>query len=189
MLVQQEDINLMWEEMRSENYAEASIYLILPGPLIPLEWREDVDAIKNVPEPSQTLRRCKIEELPEVSSRVVDIVVNPPDQKNTDDYIYKMFVAFGDLLAQGCSDEVLSDEIQEPIELSSISSSDAETNAEHISEPPQQPILNQNEGKDQNPDWEMEEEYNAFLERLEDLGGNESDDEIILARAIFDVEP
>uniref|UniRef100_A0A803QQ52 Uncharacterized protein n=1 Tax=Cannabis sativa TaxID=3483 RepID=A0A803QQ52_CANSA len=133
-----EDINLMLEEMRSENYAEASIYLILPGALIPLEWREDVDAIKHVPEPSQTLRRCKIEELLKGSSRVADVVVNPPDQNNKDDYFYNMFVAFG---------------------------------------------------KDQNPDWEIEEEYNAFLERLEDLGGNESDDEIIQARSIFDVEP
>ncbi|KAF4404004.1 hypothetical protein G4B88_014460 [Cannabis sativa] len=122
----QEAFNLMLEDLTARNNAEANVYLVLPDPQLAVEWEEDAEAVKiQQPEQSSKVEKCKIEELPEGCTVVADVVVNPPRHVNIDDKFYNFFVHWGEFMAAITTKEVISEELQEAIEISSSSDSEA----------------------------------------------------------------
>ncbi|KAF4366565.1 hypothetical protein F8388_004229 [Cannabis sativa] len=126
MVVNNASIQLMLEDLTARNNAEANVYLVLPDPQLAVEWEEDAEAVKiHQPEQSSKVEKCKIEELPEGCTVVADVVVNPPGHVNVDDKFYNFFVHWGEFMAAITTKEVISEELQEAIEISSSSDSEA----------------------------------------------------------------
>ncbi|KAF4370507.1 hypothetical protein G4B88_005228 [Cannabis sativa] len=122
MVVNNASIQLMLEDLTARNNAEANVYLVLPDPQLAVEWEEDAEAVKmQEPQQSSKVEKCKIDELPEGCTVVADVVVNPPGHVNVDDKFYNFFVHWGEFLAAVATEEVISEELQEAIEISSSS--------------------------------------------------------------------
>uniref|UniRef100_A0A803QAU1 Uncharacterized protein n=1 Tax=Cannabis sativa TaxID=3483 RepID=A0A803QAU1_CANSA len=108
------------------------------------------------------------------------------DQKNQENYFYNLFVAFGDLLAHGCSDEIKSDEIEEPIEISSTSFTETKTSTFMIFELPQEPISNEIDVYDDYYDWAHEEE--EFVKNSKCFSAHGDEDYMVHDDIVIDVE-
>ncbi|KAF4403166.1 hypothetical protein G4B88_027937 [Cannabis sativa] len=133
MVVNNASIQLMLEDLTARNNAEANVYLVLPDPQLAVEWEEDAEAIKmQEPQQSSKVEKCKIEELPEGCTVVADVVVNPPGHVNVDDKFYNFFVHWGEFLAAVATEEVISEELQEAIEISSSSDDSIEVASNEV---------------------------------------------------------
>ncbi|KAF4365423.1 hypothetical protein F8388_012788 [Cannabis sativa] len=133
MVVNNASIQLMLEDLTARNTAEANVYLVLPDPQLAVEWEEDAEAIKmQDPQQSSKVEKCKIEELPEGCTVVADVVVNPPGHVNVDDKFYNFFVHWGEFLAAVATEEVISEELQEAIEISSSSDDSIEVASNEV---------------------------------------------------------
>ncbi|KAM6599725.1 hypothetical protein CsatA_019334 [Cannabis sativa] len=133
MVVNNASIQLMLEDLTARNTAEANVYLVLPDPQLAVEWEEDAEAIKmQEPQQSSKVEKCKIEELPEGCTVVADVVVNPPGHVNVDDKFYNFFVHWGEFLAAVATEEVISEELQEAIEISSSSDNSIEVASNEV---------------------------------------------------------
>ncbi|KAM6592189.1 hypothetical protein CsatA_014794 [Cannabis sativa] len=133
MVVNNASIQLMLEDLTARNTAEANVYLVLPDPQLAVEWEEDAEAIKmQEPQQSSKVEKCKIEELPEGCTVVADVVVNPPGHVNVDDKFYNFFVHWGEFLAAVATEEVISEELQEAIEISSSSDDSIEVASNEV---------------------------------------------------------
>ncbi|KAM6548757.1 hypothetical protein CsatB_020433 [Cannabis sativa] len=133
MVVNNASIQLMLEDLTARNTAEANVYLVLPDPQLAVEWEEDAEAIKmQEPQQSSKVEKCKIEELPEGCTVVADVVVNFPGHVNVDDKFYNFFVHWGEFLAAVATEEVISEELQEAIEISSSSDDSIEVASNEV---------------------------------------------------------
>ncbi|XP_060963697.1 uncharacterized protein LOC115723808 [Cannabis sativa] len=63
---------------------------------------------------------------------VADVVVNPPGHVNVDDKFYNFFVHWGEFLAAVATEEVISEELQEAIEISSSSDDSIEVASNEV---------------------------------------------------------
>ncbi|KAF4383451.1 hypothetical protein G4B88_000151 [Cannabis sativa] len=176
MVVNNASIQLMLEDLTARNNAEANVYLVLPDPQLAVEWEEDAEAVKmQEPQQSSKVEKCKIEELPEGCTVVADVVVNPPGHVNVDDKFYNFFVHWGEFLAAVATEEVISEELQEAIEISSSSDDSIEVDEVDSNEVDSNEV-DSNEVEEDfdyfNPP-EMED-YMAWAEELSGFEGSES---------------
>ncbi|KAM6574551.1 hypothetical protein CsatA_022878 [Cannabis sativa] len=122
------EASVILDDLRDRRYREAQVYMVMLEPVLDLEWKEDPEALRHIPD-SQKLHKCTIEELPPNKNLEVDVVVNPPRRISNDDYFLNMFVKWGDVLAHGSTDEVNSATCS-PINISSDSETESKSEEE-----------------------------------------------------------
>ncbi|KAF4366315.1 hypothetical protein F8388_017469 [Cannabis sativa] len=89
-MVEQDQVDMLLDDLRSRSYREASIYLVLPDPTCALDWHLSEDVLPS---------NCGI---------VAYVVVNPHGHYDPNDMFYNKFVKWGDLAAQWVDEEVHS---------------------------------------------------------------------------------
>ncbi|KAM6563508.1 hypothetical protein CsatB_023506 [Cannabis sativa] len=130
-IIEQDQVDMLLDDLRSRSYREANIYLVLPDPTCALDWHLSEDVVRHNPgPPSEKLKKCTLVKLPSNCGIVAYVVVNPHGHYDPNDMFYNKFVKWGDLAAQWVDEEVHSREcspqsgntIPEIIELSGLSS-------------------------------------------------------------------
>uniref|UniRef100_A0A803PJ69 Uncharacterized protein n=1 Tax=Cannabis sativa TaxID=3483 RepID=A0A803PJ69_CANSA len=108
-MVEQDQVDMLLDDLRSRSYREANIYLVLPDPTCALDWHLSEDVVRHNPgPPSEKLKKCTLVKLPSNCGIVAYVVVNPHGHYDPNDMFYNKFVKWGDLAAQWVDEEVHS---------------------------------------------------------------------------------